>query len=152
MRRMICLILAFGLTETYSANLRNNTLFWNLISERMEIKYGTSLWNLLVAVIYPNFFNCLYLASDLRDALENGQLQKLLAASCFLRSWDVYLRDLTVFMYTMTVINGIDQRSVLLEMSLAAMDELVKLAQSDEPLWVKSLDEERETSLIMRST
>ncbi|KAG2331091.1 hypothetical protein Bca52824_002271 [Brassica carinata] len=43
-----------------------------------------------------------------------------------------------------TVINGVDQRTVLLELALAAMDELVKLAQSDEPLWVKSLDGERD--------
>lgn len=43
-----------------------------------------------------------------------------------------------------TVVNGIDQRTVLLELALAAMDELVKLAQSDEPLWVKSLDGERD--------
>lgn len=43
-----------------------------------------------------------------------------------------------------TVINGIDQRSVLLELALTAMDELVKLAQSEEPLWVKSLDGERD--------
>uniref|UniRef100_A0A1J3F9G5 Homeobox-leucine zipper protein ANTHOCYANINLESS 2 n=1 Tax=Noccaea caerulescens TaxID=107243 RepID=A0A1J3F9G5_NOCCA len=44
----------------------------------------------------------------------------------------------------LTVINGIDQRSVLLELALTAMDELVKLAQSEEPLWVKSLDGERD--------
>ncbi|KAJ4905583.1 Homeobox-leucine zipper protein ANTHOCYANINLESS 2 [Raphanus sativus] len=43
-----------------------------------------------------------------------------------------------------TVVNGIDQRTVLLELALAAMDELVKLAQSDEPLWIKSLDGERD--------
>lgn len=42
------------------------------------------------------------------------------------------------------VVNGIDQRSVLLELALTAMDELVKLAQSEEPLWVKSLDGERD--------
>ncbi|KAH0855777.1 hypothetical protein HID58_084038 [Brassica napus] len=43
-----------------------------------------------------------------------------------------------------TVINGVDQRSVLLDLALTAMDELLKLAQSDEPLWVKSLDGERD--------
>ncbi|KAJ0265222.1 Homeobox-leucine zipper protein ANTHOCYANINLESS 2 [Hirschfeldia incana] len=43
-----------------------------------------------------------------------------------------------------TVINGVDQRSVLLDLALTAMDELVKLAQCDEPLWVKSLDGERD--------
>lgn len=43
-----------------------------------------------------------------------------------------------------TGINGIDQRSVLLELALTAMDELVKLAHSEEPLWVKSLDGERD--------
>ncbi|KFK30661.1 hypothetical protein AALP_AA6G011000 [Arabis alpina] len=43
-----------------------------------------------------------------------------------------------------TLINGIDQRSVLLELALTAMDELVKLAHSEEPLWVKSLDGERD--------
>ncbi|XP_010523041.1 PREDICTED: homeobox-leucine zipper protein ANTHOCYANINLESS 2 isoform X1 [Tarenaya hassleriana] len=41
-------------------------------------------------------------------------------------------------------VTGIDQRSVLLELALTAMDELVKLAQTDEPLWVKGLDDERE--------
>lgn len=43
-----------------------------------------------------------------------------------------------------TGINGIDQKSVLLELALTAMDELVKLAHSEEPLWVKSLDGERD--------
>ncbi|CAH2069213.1 unnamed protein product [Thlaspi arvense] len=43
-----------------------------------------------------------------------------------------------------TGINGIDQRSVLLELALTAMDELVKLAHSEEPLWVKSLNGERD--------
>ena len=42
------------------------------------------------------------------------------------------------------VVNGVDQRSVLLELALTAMDELVKLAQSDEQLWIKSLDGERD--------
>ncbi|CAN8308905.1 unnamed protein product [Cochlearia groenlandica] len=39
---------------------------------------------------------------------------------------------------------GVDQRSVLLELALNAMDELVKVAHSDEPLWVKSLDGEKD--------
>lgn len=43
-----------------------------------------------------------------------------------------------------TGIDGIDQKSVLLELALTAMDELVKLAHSEEPLWVKSLDGERD--------
>ncbi|KAL1198143.1 Homeobox-leucine zipper protein ANTHOCYANINLESS 2 [Cardamine amara subsp. amara] len=43
-----------------------------------------------------------------------------------------------------TGINGIDQKSVFLELALTAMDELVKLAHSEEPLWVKSLDGERD--------
>ncbi|XP_010544375.1 PREDICTED: homeobox-leucine zipper protein ANTHOCYANINLESS 2-like [Tarenaya hassleriana] len=41
-------------------------------------------------------------------------------------------------------VSGVYQRSVLLELALTAMDELVKLAQTDEPLWVKSLDDDRE--------
>ncbi|XP_021849370.2 homeobox-leucine zipper protein ANTHOCYANINLESS 2 [Spinacia oleracea] len=32
------------------------------------------------------------------------------------------------------------ERSMYLELALAAMDELVKLAQSDEPLWLRSMD------------
>ncbi|XP_076927963.1 homeobox-leucine zipper protein HDG1-like [Bidens hawaiensis] len=42
---------------------------------------------------------------------------------------------------------GIDhslERSMYLELALAAMDELVKLAQTDEPLWIQSLDTGRE--------
>ncbi|XP_076956922.1 homeobox-leucine zipper protein HDG1-like isoform X1 [Bidens hawaiensis] len=42
---------------------------------------------------------------------------------------------------------GIDhslERSMYLELALAAMDELVKLAQTDEPLWLQSLDTGRE--------
>uniref|UniRef100_A0A0D9XFV4 Homeobox domain-containing protein n=1 Tax=Leersia perrieri TaxID=77586 RepID=A0A0D9XFV4_9ORYZ len=36
-------------------------------------------------------------------------------------------------------VGGVD-RAVLLELALAAMDELVKVAQMDEPLWLPSLD------------
>lgn len=36
------------------------------------------------------------------------------------------------------------ERSVFLELALAAMDELVKLAQSDEPLWVRNFEGGRE--------
>ncbi|CAN1793178.1 Homeobox-leucine zipper protein ANTHOCYANINLESS 2 [Linum perenne] len=36
------------------------------------------------------------------------------------------------------------ERSMLLELALAAMDELVRKAQADEPLWLKSLDGGRE--------
>ncbi|CAI0470621.1 unnamed protein product [Linum tenue] len=36
------------------------------------------------------------------------------------------------------------ERSMLLELALTAMDELVKMAQTDEPLWLKSLDGSRE--------
>ncbi|KAK9051429.1 hypothetical protein SSX86_028056 [Deinandra increscens subsp. villosa] len=42
---------------------------------------------------------------------------------------------------------GIDhslERSMYLELALAAMDELVKLAQTDEPLWIRSLEVGRE--------
>lgn len=42
---------------------------------------------------------------------------------------------------------GIDhslERSMYLELALAAMDELVKLAQTDEPLWIRSLEGGRE--------
>lgn len=36
------------------------------------------------------------------------------------------------------------ERSMYLELALAAMDELVKMAQTDEPLWVRSLEGGRE--------
>ncbi|XP_057780648.1 homeobox-leucine zipper protein ANTHOCYANINLESS 2-like isoform X2 [Salvia miltiorrhiza] len=36
------------------------------------------------------------------------------------------------------------ERSMYLELALSAMDELVKMAQSDEPLWVRGLDGGRE--------
>lgn len=36
------------------------------------------------------------------------------------------------------------ERSMLLELALAAMDELVKMAQTDEPLWMRSLENGRE--------
>ncbi|KZV26725.1 homeobox-leucine zipper protein ANTHOCYANINLESS 2-like [Dorcoceras hygrometricum] len=36
------------------------------------------------------------------------------------------------------------ERSMYLELALAAMDELVKMAQSDEPLWVRTLEGGRE--------
>ncbi|KAJ9680934.1 hypothetical protein PVL29_020052 [Vitis rotundifolia] len=36
------------------------------------------------------------------------------------------------------------ERSMFLELALAAMDELVKMAQNDEPLWVRSLEGGRE--------
>ncbi|GMJ01554.1 ANTHOCYANINLESS 2, ARABIDOPSIS THALIANA HOMEODOMAIN PROTEIN [Hibiscus trionum] len=36
------------------------------------------------------------------------------------------------------------ERSLYLELALAAMDELVKMAQADEPLWIKSLESGRE--------
>ncbi|CAK9328473.1 unnamed protein product [Citrullus colocynthis] len=36
------------------------------------------------------------------------------------------------------------ERSMLLELALAAMDELVKMAQTDEPLWIGSLEGGRE--------
>ncbi|KAJ0439305.1 putative transcription factor & lipid binding HD-SAD family [Helianthus annuus] len=36
------------------------------------------------------------------------------------------------------------ERSMYLELALAAMDELVKLAQTDEPLWIRSLEGGRE--------
>ncbi|PKI48833.1 hypothetical protein CRG98_030771 [Punica granatum] len=44
-------------------------------------------------------------------------------------------------------IPGLDrsvERSMLLELALAAMDELVKMAQTDEPLWIRSLESGRE--------
>ncbi|KAK8974290.1 hypothetical protein V6N11_034656 [Hibiscus sabdariffa] len=40
-------------------------------------------------------------------------------------------------------VTGLD-RSLFLELALAAMDELVKMAQTDEPLWVRSLEGGRE--------
>ncbi|XP_030457367.2 homeobox-leucine zipper protein ANTHOCYANINLESS 2 [Syzygium oleosum] len=36
------------------------------------------------------------------------------------------------------------EKSMLLELALAAMDELVKMAQADEPLWIRSLEGGRE--------
>ena len=36
------------------------------------------------------------------------------------------------------------ERSMLVDIALAAMDELMKMAQSDSPLWIKILDGERE--------
>ncbi|BBG97493.1 Homeobox-leucine zipper family protein / lipid-binding START domain-containing protein [Prunus dulcis] len=44
-------------------------------------------------------------------------------------------------------VTGLDrsmERSMFLELALAAMDELVKLAQTDEPLWLRSLEGGRE--------
>lgn len=37
--------------------------------------------------------------------------------------------------HTRPVAGGLDERTMFLELALAAMDELVKLAQTDEPLW-----------------
>ncbi|KAG4138692.1 hypothetical protein ERO13_D07G149600v2 [Gossypium hirsutum] len=39
--------------------------------------------------------------------------------------------------------NGVE-RSMFLELALAAMDELVKMSQTDEPLWIRSLEVGRE--------
>ncbi|XP_054784084.1 homeobox-leucine zipper protein ANTHOCYANINLESS 2-like [Prosopis cineraria] len=44
-------------------------------------------------------------------------------------------------------LTGLDrsiERSMFLELALAAMDELVKMAQTDEPLWIRSLEGGRE--------
>ncbi|XWS77099.1 hypothetical protein CRYUN_Cryun01aG0233300 [Craigia yunnanensis] len=46
-----------------------------------------------------------------------------------------------------TVVTGLDrsmERSIFLELALAAMDELVKMAQTDQPLWIRSLEGGRE--------
>ncbi|MBA0741320.1 hypothetical protein Gogos_014483, partial [Gossypium gossypioides] len=46
-----------------------------------------------------------------------------------------------------TAVTGLDrsvERSMFLELALAAMDELVKMAQTDEPLWIRSLEGGRE--------
>ncbi|XWS32232.1 hypothetical protein CRYUN_Cryun23aG0142600 [Craigia yunnanensis] len=46
-----------------------------------------------------------------------------------------------------TGVTGLDrsvERSMLLELALAAMDELVKMAQTDEPLWIRRLEGGRE--------
>ncbi|GAV85584.1 Homeobox domain-containing protein/START domain-containing protein [Cephalotus follicularis] len=46
-----------------------------------------------------------------------------------------------------TGVTGLDrsiERSMFLELALAAMDELVKMAQSEEPLWIRSLEGGRE--------
>ena len=46
-----------------------------------------------------------------------------------------------------TGVTGLDrsvERSMFLELALAAMDELVKMAQTDEPLWIRSLEGGRE--------
>ncbi|KAL9315090.1 hypothetical protein ACSQ67_016091 [Phaseolus vulgaris] len=56
---------------------------------------------------------------------------------------------------TSTVVTpGLDrsvERSIVLELALAAMDELVKMAQTGEPLWIRSLEGEEKFS-TMRST
>jgi homeobox-leucine zipper protein len=36
------------------------------------------------------------------------------------------------------------ERSVLIDLALAAMDELLKMAQTDNPIWIKGLDGERD--------
>jgi homeobox-leucine zipper protein len=41
-------------------------------------------------------------------------------------------------------VTGHDQRSMFIELAVAAMDELVKMAQTDEPLWIRSLEGGRE--------
>jgi homeobox-leucine zipper protein len=46
--------------------------------------------------------------------------------------------------HTRPVAGGLDERTMFLELALAAMDELVKLAQADEPLWLRSLEGGRE--------
>lgn len=46
--------------------------------------------------------------------------------------------------HTRPVAGGLDERTMFLELALAAMDELVKLAQTDEPLWLRSLEGGRE--------
>ncbi|EEF50470.1 homeobox protein, putative [Ricinus communis] len=46
-----------------------------------------------------------------------------------------------------TGVTGLDrslERSMFLELALAAMDELVKMAQTDDPLWIRSLEGGRE--------
>ncbi|MFQ6633312.1 hypothetical protein Gotur_010593 [Gossypium turneri] len=46
-----------------------------------------------------------------------------------------------------TAVTGLDrsvERSMFLELALAAMDELFKMAQTDEPLWIRSLEGGRE--------
>ncbi|PPD90077.1 hypothetical protein GOBAR_DD13014 [Gossypium barbadense] len=46
-----------------------------------------------------------------------------------------------------TAVTGLDrsvERSMFLELALAAMNELVKMAQTDEPLWIRSLEGGRE--------
>lgn len=46
-----------------------------------------------------------------------------------------------------TTTNGFDrsvERSMFLELALAAMDELLKMAQTGEPLWIRNLEEGRE--------
>lgn len=43
-----------------------------------------------------------------------------------------------------SVLNRSMERSMFLELALAAMDELVKMAQTEEPLWMRSLEGGRE--------
>uniref|UniRef100_A0A2P2MR03 Uncharacterized protein MANES_05G039400 n=1 Tax=Rhizophora mucronata TaxID=61149 RepID=A0A2P2MR03_RHIMU len=48
---------------------------------------------------------------------------------------------------TTTGVTGLDrslERSMFLELALAAMDELVKMAETDEPLWIRGLEGGRE--------
>ncbi|KAE8660458.1 Homeobox-leucine zipper protein ROC6 [Hibiscus syriacus] len=56
----------------------------------------------------------------------------------------VVTNSLPVVPPTTTGLDRSVERSVLLELALDAMDELVKMAQTDEPLWIKSLEGGRE--------
>ncbi|XP_038681187.1 homeobox-leucine zipper protein ANTHOCYANINLESS 2-like isoform X1 [Tripterygium wilfordii] len=50
---------------------------------------------------------------------------------------------LAVVPQSRTDVTGLDrsvERSMVLELALAAMDELVKMAQTDEPLWIRSVE------------
>lgn len=78
--------------NAFSENLRNSLLSWSLISERTEIKYSTSFWNLLVAVPSPKF---LLTASILVALMILQILWRMVSCKSFLllvrlfRSWNL---------------------------------------------------------------
>ena len=42
------------------------------------------------------------------------------------------------------------ERSMLIDLALVAMDELIKMAQADAPLWIKSNGGKEKTNLILK--
>uniref|UniRef100_A0A7N0SZF3 Uncharacterized protein n=1 Tax=Kalanchoe fedtschenkoi TaxID=63787 RepID=A0A7N0SZF3_KALFE len=65
-------------------------------------------------------------------------------ADMFSSSGAVAVNRSAINNYNATGMDKTPERSVLLEVALAAMDELIKLAQTDEPLWIKGSEGGRE--------